>query len=179
MEGVQGRLVVSASLEADDIDSRQASEPAGRHDEGDDVAADAGHAAAKAVGADHDEAMRAERGDAAAASRAAMDGDVLPDDGVRTNDNRGLFALVAKVLRLATDHGKTGHARTRSDCRAAADHYVSVERHAIFERDIAADDRKRADSHIGAEARAILHDRGRMNETHADAYSVGTIPVMI
>ncbi len=67
------------------------------------------------VRADHQEAIGADRGRAAPARRAAMDGDVLADDAIRADLDGGLLALVAEVLRLAADDREARDARARAD----------------------------------------------------------------
>ncbi len=116
------------------------------------------HAIVRDVCAGHDEAVRPYDGRTAAARGAAVDGRVLANDAVRADDERGVLALVAEILCLAAKHGERRDPRPRADGRSAADHDVRVERDAILQRHLVADDGEGADSDVRTEARPVFDD---------------------
>ena len=108
----------------------------------------------------HEEVVRADRRDAAAADRAAVDGDELAEDVVVADAQLGPLALELQVLRLGADRRLSEEAIALADGRGAFDAHVRADDRAGADGDVRADDRVRPDADVGRERGIAADDCG-------------------
>src|SRR5690606_33526259 len=115
------------------------------------------------VGADHEEAGIAQLRVHPAALRPAMDRDVLADDAVVADEDRARLALETQVLRIAPYGCERMDARVGTNRGLARQDNMRPDGGVRPHDDIGPDDGVGPDRRAFAEARAVLHDRGRMD----------------
>src|SRR5262249_5325432 len=129
-----------------------------------DVPAQRGHVSENRVVADlavvrdvdvrHEHVAIADRRHAAAALRAAVDGDELTEDGARAEDEARFLAAKLEVLRRLPDGGERKNARLVANRRPAVDDGRGADAAVGAQRDVRTDRRLRPDRRPLADARA-------------------------
>ena len=97
------------------------------------------------VGLGHNQAVVAGRGQAAAALRAAMDGDELADAVAPPDARLGRLALVLQILRGQADGDEGEDVRVVADSGAPVNDAVRFQAHAVAQCHFVADDAVGAD----------------------------------
>ena len=99
----------------------------------------------------------------AAALGARVHGHVLADQAVLADHEPDRLAPVLEILRLVADGGEGKDARAGADRRVAHEADVRDEPDALAERHLRPDMAKGSDLDAGAERRAVLDDRARVD----------------
>ena len=115
----------------------------------------------------HQQAVRADSRDEAPSLGAGIDGHVLADDGVRSDVEAALLAVIFLVLRDMTDGGEGKHLAGVADRRSANDRDMRMQHDATAELDLRSDNAERPDRNVGAEVSVRVDHGGRMNVGHA------------
>ena len=115
----------------------------------------------------HQQAVRADTRDKTTSRGAGIDGHVLADDGVRSDVEAALLAVIFLVLRDVTDGGEGKHLAGVADRRPAGDRDMRMQHDAVAELHLRSDNAERPDLDIGAEVSVRVDHGGRMNVGHA------------
>src|SRR6185503_11597208 len=111
--------------------------------------------------------MRADPCDKAAALGARIDGDVLADDGMRSDLEAALLAMIFHVLGNVADRGEGEDLARLADRGAAHDRNMGLEHDAVAEPHLGPYDAERPDLDSGAKFSTWIDHGGRMNVRHA------------
>src|SRR5665213_484602 len=115
------------------------------------------------VGVGHDEAVRADRRQAASADGSAGDGDVFADGDVVADLQARRLTCVLQVLRRDAEAGEGEDAVATSERRVAVENDMRDKLAVFAEHDVCADGAEGTDPAARRNDRACGHNRGRMN----------------